>query len=144
METRVVAGVELHEVARSILLKAIATRDPQRFMATIVIGGDRIACCDEGVVFDDDPYRGVATIAPDGEFGGNGLPSILGVFVRATDRQRGYGTALFTAAVRRCIEQGFGRVHVDVLSEGMRHIVEKLPRDLRAVLEVEWNIMMLA
>lgn len=143
MKTRVVSGEELHKIVHAILLEAVTTRDPQGFMAAIVIGGDRIACCDEAIVCDDDSHRGIATIAPEGEYGGTGMPTIVGVFVREADRRCGYGAELFAAAVRRCIERGFERVHVDVLSEGMRYLIEGLPADLRAVLEVEEYSVML-
>lgn len=136
METKIVSGAELRAVAHSILLEAVTARDAQAFMATIVIGGDRIACCDEGIVFVDDPYRGIATIAPVGEWGSDGTPSIVGVFVRESERRRGNGYALLEATVRRCQERGFKRVHIDVLSKGIMRAVEKLPAEMRELLDV--------
>jgi GNAT superfamily N-acetyltransferase len=136
METKVIVGYELRDIAHSILLGAVTCRDPLALMAVTVIGGDRIACCDEGVVFVDDPYRGIATIAPEGEWGSDGTPSIVGIFVREVDRHQGYATVLTEAVVRRCVERGFARVHVDVLSRGVLRAIEKLPAELWDILEV--------
>lgn len=136
MKTRVVFGAELYELAHRITREAIESgRDPQAFMAPAILIGDRITCCDEGVVFVDDALRGIATIAPEGE-GRDGTPTIVGVFVRHLDRRRGYGSVLLEAAVRRCLERGFQKIRIDTLTKGSKRVVDKLPPDLIAYLDV--------
>jgi len=136
MQMRIISGGELRKVAGEIIRNAVSASDSKVIMAVCVIGGDRISCCDEGIVFTDDPHRGIATIAPEGEFGSDGMPSIVGVFVRKDDRRQGYATTLFEEAIRRCVDRGFEEIHVDVMSRGMMQIVEKLPDELRGVLRV--------
>jgi len=119
MQTRIIAGGKLRKIAGDLIRNAASTQDLQAFMSACVIRGDRISCCDEGIVFADDPYRGIVTIAPQGELGSDGMPSIVGIFVRQEDRRQGYATTLFEEAIRRCVERGFQEIRIDVTSKTM-------------------------
>lgn len=129
MKTRIIIGDELARVAEAII------RETPEMLSIMVIGGDRIRCCDEGVVCADDPSCGIATIAPDGEMG-SGKPTIVGLFVRPDARKKSVGTDLFEAAVRRCLERGFDRIHIDAMTKGMIRIIANMSPDLRVHLDV--------
>ncbi len=138
METKVVGYSEFAPLAQKMFKEAIAAKDPLMAISIVVLSGDRITCCDEAIVFTDDPEIGMATISPDGEMR-DGTPTIVGVYVRSADRGKGLGTELMAAAVRRCMERGFEKIRVDVLTIGSKRAVEKLPAELRARLEVTDN-----
>ena len=102
----------------------------------LLLGGDRLACCDEAVAVTTwGRIRGVATISPSGE-DYSGYPAIVGVYVLPTRRQRGYGQQLMEAALRRCQERGFIQVRIDVTSARLMRIIERLPDDLWAMLDI--------
>lgn len=105
-------------------------------VVAILFGGDRLSCCDEAVVLEvNGQIVGAATIAPEGEMGTN-LPAIVGLYVLLAHRRHGYGAAIMRAAVERCRERGFARVCVDIMSTGAKRAVERLPKDLRAMLDI--------
>lgn len=96
---------------------------PLTAVTLILLGGDRFTCCDEWVVIKvDDHPAAIASIAPEGEQH-DGQPSIVGVYVRPGYRRRGYGRAVFRAAIQRCLERGLTPIRVDVLSTAMRHVL---------------------
>lgn len=111
-------------------------------LATMTLfGGDRAHCCDEAVALTDPSGEilGLATIAPDGEEG-SGVPTIVGLYTVKSARQgaRGIpvGTLVLQATIRRCIERGFTKVHIDAMSEGAVKTIARLPDELRRVLQV--------
>ena len=63
---------------------------------------------------------------------GSGEPTIVGLWVHYDHRRDGVGQALLEAAIRRMIERGLTPVRLDVMSEKIGRIVERLPQELRA------------
>jgi GNAT superfamily N-acetyltransferase len=78
---------------------------------------------------------GVATIAPEGEMM-SGRPTIVALYVLPEFRQRGYGKILLEAAVERCLERGFEKIRVDVMSSYAMRAINSLPTHLRDALDV--------
>jgi GNAT superfamily N-acetyltransferase len=115
---------------------AAFTRGRMSVVIGILFVGDRFSCCDEGMgAFADGKLVGIATIAPMGEMG-EGTPTIVGIYVLPEHRGRGIGAGLMRATVERCRERGFDSVRVDVMSTGARVAIERLPEDLRAMLQI--------
>lgn len=105
--------------------------------AAILLGGDRIYCCDEVIAGKTTFGKivGVGTIAPEGEEQ-SGQPTIVALYVHPDFRQKGYGRKIMEATVKRCVERGFAKVRVDVMSDWAMRIINSLPENLRAVLEI--------
>src|SRR3989344_9209087 len=60
----------------------------------LLLSGDRISCCDEGVVMQEgENVIGVATIAPEGEEQ-SGQPTIVALYVSKEYRGKGYGSQI--------------------------------------------------
>ncbi|MEK7554790.1 MAG: GNAT family N-acetyltransferase [Patescibacteria group bacterium] len=136
-DIRIVRGVEFHGLAQQILSEAFKSKASftVAVAAIAVLTGDRISCCDEGIVFAEDPTRGIATLSPMGE-DHDGTATVVGVFVRPADRLRGYGKILLEAGVRRLIERGHNKIRLDLVSKGGKFIAESLPYELRGYLDV--------
>jgi len=101
-----------------------------------LFGGDRISCVDEAVaVMVDGQIVGLATIAPNGE-SGSGKPTIVGAYVLPAFRGKGFGRQLLEFAIRRCLERGFMKIRLDVMSASVRYIVGFLPGELKSALDV--------
>lgn len=107
-------------------------------VVAILFGGDRLSCCDEGVAIEiDGRIVALATIAPHGEgYGGAETPTIVGVYVLPAFRQRGYSAFLMGSAIRRCLERGFQKVRVHVMSAHLMKTIQKLPPELRSIINV--------
>jgi len=102
----------------------------------LLLGGDRLYCCDEGVAVEiDGEIVAMATIAPHGE-DRSGQPTIVAVYVPPEFRGQGYSKPLMEAVVKRCEERGFSEVRVDVMSSYMMKTINSLPNELRAVLDI--------
>jgi len=104
----------------------------------IFLGGDRIACCDEAVTIRTEAgdLVGMATISSQGEdYSGN--PEIVGAYILPKHRGRGYSKELLEKTIERCIERGFEKIRVDVLSKKMMRAVNKLPAEMKEILEVK-------
>lgn len=103
----------------------------------IVLGGERMSCCDEAVVLEDGNGNlvGMATIAPRGE-SGEGKPAIVGLYVLPRFRRQGYAKELLLKTIERCIERGFEKICLDVMSRRLMRVITKLPSDKRDRLEV--------
>ncbi len=103
----------------------------------ILFGGDRLGCCDEGVgIMVGTQLIGIASIAPQGEDRA-GSPTIVGMYVDKAFRHKQLGQRLLQATIQRCQERGFLRIHVDVMSEGMKKIINHLAPESRALLDVQ-------
>lgn len=115
-------------------LRAWVNELPFSPVVATLLAGDRLACCDEAVGIE---VRGKivagATIAPEGEEL-DGQPTIVGVYCLPVFRLSGYGRAAFLAAIKRCRKRGFERVRVDIISAGMRRIIQSLSREEREYL----------
>src|SRR3989338_4530465 len=108
----VIAGDEFRATARDLLSHA------QDFLAVITIGGDRIQCCDEGVVAKTgNTIVGISTIAPKGE-SGDGPPEIVGTYVLNSQRGEGVGKELLLRAIARCKERNLVPVHMTAVTKG--------------------------
>jgi GNAT superfamily N-acetyltransferase len=127
METRVLSHGEFIEFVRSL---------PFTPTVGILLGGDRINCCDEGVALEvDGQIVGVATIAPDGEEC-SGTPTLVAIYVHPLHRRNGYARVIAEAAARRCKERGFNRVRVDVISAYALRVFTSLPSELRSIFDI--------
>ncbi len=131
-------------VPRDVLIEKIRPLHEKPDIAIgLLLSGDRIACCDEGVVAEQETKLiGVATIAPKGEEM-SGQPTIVGLYVIPEHRGKGVGTQILKRAVDRCIERGFENIRMDVMSLNAMKIINKLPEDLKKKIDVHdlGNIM---
>ena len=132
-KVRILNHSELSEFVRSL----ITSGSPIDPVVPMILGGDRLSCCDEAVAVEvDGVIVGVATIAPQGEMN-SGEPTIVGNYVLRKHRSKGLGTKLMAAAVERCRARGFSKVRVDVMSTHEMKIIEALPDDLKSMLDVQ-------
>lgn len=120
------------------VLSALIRENPKD--ATVLVclfGGDRWSCCDEAAVVTDADggVVAIATIAPEGEMG-QGEPTIVGLYVLRAVRRQSLGESVFVTAVERCLERGFKKVRVDVLSKTALRLIGRVPKRLRAALVV--------
>lgn len=128
METRIIQKSELHAWLRALRPSAVIG---------VLLTGDRLSCCDETVAIIDDSGQivGVATIAPHGEEGSS-QPTIVALYIRPSARGQGLAKPLQEATIRRCLERGFKKIRVDVMSARMMKVINSLSSELRDVLEV--------
>jgi len=127
METVVLPIAQLTEWVRTLSHSPIIA---------ILFAGDRILCCDEAVAIQKDgKIVGVATIAPKGE-GLSGVPTIVALYILPVYRRKGYGKKILEAAINRCIERGFPKIRVDVMSSYAMAIIDSLDKNLFDVVEV--------
>lgn len=118
------------------LLHWVNAHIPPSIMRGILFVGDRISCLDEAIGLKaGGEIVGVATIAPEGEMM-SGRPTIVALYVLPEFRQRGYGKILLEAAVERCLERGFEKIRVDVMSSYAMRAINSLPTHLRDALDV--------
>ncbi len=142
MKTKVLRGCEMGQIVDRIVQEALRSAQEERWIGIVLpaLTGERISRCDEGVVFESDPYVGIVTIAPDGLGATVGRPTIVGMHIRPLERGKGYGTALLESAVRRCTERGFSRIHIDAMSPAMVRCTRKLSYEMQDQLEViDWS-----
>lgn len=105
-------------------------------VVVMLLGGDRLSCCDEAVALKvKEEIVGVATIAPKGEQM-SGQPTIVALYILPKYRKTGYGKLLMTKTVERCQERGFEKIQVDVLSKRIFPIIKSLPPESQSRLEV--------
>jgi len=103
----------------------------------IFLGGDRIACCDEAVVMrtETGDLIGMATVSSQGEdYSGN--PEIVGLYILSRYRGLGYAKKILEKTIERCIERGFDKIRLNVLSKKMMRAVNRLPVEMKEILEV--------
>lgn len=134
----------LEVVARGILVKKIRKLfDDPSAAIVILFSGDRLSCCDEGVIMQSgESLIGVATIAPEGE-GRTGQPTIVALYITPEFRGKGYGSQILRKAIERCVERGFNKIRMDVMSSSAKKIIDKLPIELQERIDVHdlGNIM---
>ncbi len=132
-------GIEIASIG--ILFEKIDKLREEKFDAAmaILLSGDRISCCDEGVIMSDkDKTIGLATIAPEGEER-SGQPTIVGLYVAPKYRKKGYGAKILQRAVERCLERGLdkkGKIRMEVMSSWAKKIIDKFPDNLKEKIEV--------
>lgn len=138
------AAPNLEVVPRNVLIKKIGQlHEKPNFAVGLLLSGDRISCCDEGVIMEKEAKLvGVATIAPEGEEH-SGQPTIVGLYVAPEYRGQGYGDQILRRAIERCIERGFDKIRMDVMSSNVSKILEKLPDEMKEKIDVHnlGNIM---
>lgn len=85
---------------------------------------------------------GAATIAPEGDQH-SGQPTIVGLYVAPEHRGKGYGGQILRRAIEKCIERGFEKIRMDIMSLNAKKIIEKLPDELKKKIDVHdlGNIM---
>src|SRR3989344_7005371 len=127
----------LEIVTREVLVEKISKLNKEPNMAIrILFTGDRISCCDEGVIMlAKENIIGFATVAPEGEEQ-SGQPTIVGLYVVPEYRSKGYGGQILQKAIERCFERGFKNVRMDVMSSNATKIIQKLPKDIQDKLDV--------
>jgi GNAT superfamily N-acetyltransferase len=119
------------------LINWVDANIPHGPMRGILFAGDRLSCCDEAVALKvDGRIVGLATIAPKGEYGAGGQPTIIALYVVLGERRKGYGKILQEAVVTRFIERGFQNIRVDVMSSYAMRTINSLPQHLRDALDV--------
>jgi len=103
----------------------------------VLLGGDRIVCCDEAVVMrsESDDLIGIATISSQGE-DYSGDPEIVGLYILPEYRGQGYAKELLKKTIERCTERGFKKICLNVLSKKMMQVINKLPAEMKEILEV--------
>ena len=102
----------------------------------MLLAGDRLTCCDEGIVLkDNDQLIGLATIAPHGEQN-SGEPTIVALYVCPEYRGRGYGRQILIDAIQRCLERGFIKIRLDVMSSAIKKIINQLPPEIKEKLNI--------
>lgn len=117
-------------------LVAFVQSVPLTVSVAILLGGDRLTCCDEGVALKvEGQIVGVATIAPKGEEQ-SGTPTLVALYVHPDHRQRGYARIIAEAAAKRCKERGFTMVRVDVMSAHAMRVFRSLPPELGHIFDV--------
>jgi GNAT superfamily N-acetyltransferase len=124
------------EFATKVVSEYLAQNKNSLAMVTL-FGGDRIHCCDEVVVAEDQAGRfvGMATIAPDGEMS-DCTPTIVGLFVDKEFRGYGFGTEILKATVERMLARGFNTIRIDALSIGAKKAIERLPHGCRSYITI--------
>ena len=124
-------------VPRDILIEKVSQfYEKPDIAVAVLLGGDRISCCDEGVIMEkESKLIGVATIAPEGEEH-SGQPTIVGLYVAPEHRGQGYGGQILKRAIERCIERGFDKIRMDVMSSNASKIIEKLPEGIKEKIDV--------
>ena len=137
-------GPTIKVVPRGILIEKIRQlHEKPNIAVALLLGGDRISCCDEGVIAEQESKLiGVATIAPEGEEM-SGQPTVVGLYVVPEHRGKGIGAQILQKAVARCIERGFDQIRMDVMSSNAMKIIEKLPDELKDKIDIHdlGNIM---
>lgn len=129
METKILDKVGFSKAVCSL---------PHNPVVHILFAGDRFYCCDEAVaVYIENKVVALASIAPKGEEG-IVKPTIVGVYVHPNFRGQGFGKVVFEAVINRCLERGFAKIYVEVLSSYMMRIVDHLSPELRSVLDVRY------
>ena len=132
MRYEVVTQPELTSFANDLIRNAADTRDLLTVAAISAIGGDRIVCCDEGIVartrFGN--LVGLASIAPQGE-SHDGSPEIVGVFVGRKYRRKGIGKELLIRVINRCEERGL-RPSMHAVTNNGWALLQALPDNIRA------------
>lgn len=92
----------LEVVPRNILIEKISQlHEKPNIPIAILLSGDRISCCDEGVIMEKEAKLvGVETIAPEGEEH-SGQPTIVGLYVVPEHRGQRIRQADFEASDRK-------------------------------------------
>lgn len=102
----------------------------------ILFGGQRFTFVDEVIAaFDGIILVGAVTLSAVGEYG-TGEPAIIGLLVTKGWRRKKIGTRLMERAIRRMDERGLTPIYVDVLSEALKRLIEKLDESLKQKLIV--------
>lgn len=118
------------------LLSLIGQLKPSLIIG-MLFAGDRMSCCDEAVVMKSSAGEllGWATLAPRGEER-NGNPTIVGVYIVPSARGKGFALPLLRATLERGQARGFRKMKIEVFSERLARVIEKLSVEEKAYLDV--------
>ncbi|PIR74613.1 MAG: hypothetical protein COU35_01540 [Candidatus Magasanikbacteria bacterium CG10_big_fil_rev_8_21_14_0_10_47_10] len=127
----------LEVVPHNILVEKVGRLFEKPNMAIgILLAGDRMSCCDEGVIMQEGKNLiGIATIAPKGEEM-SGQPTIVALYVAPEYRSKGYGNQILQKAIERCLERGFEKIRMDVMSSNATKIIKQMPKEIQEKLDV--------
>lgn len=96
----------------------------------ILFGLDRRRCVDEAFLgYIQSKSFCCCTISHKGQ-NQTGQPAIIGLYVIPKARKLGIGTRLFRAALQHCIDKKLTPVRVDVMSDAVMRMIEKLPPEM--------------
>jgi len=116
--------------AHPVIDRLFASLPVTELWLPILFGGDRKYCCDEAAVIEiEGKIVSLATIAPNGEEN-SGEPTIVGLYTVEPHRELGYGRMVMIEAIERCIERGFQKIRIDVISIQARNLILTLPKHL--------------
>lgn len=102
----------------------------------VLFGGSRLTCVDEVLAaYEKDTFVGTVTLSPVGEMN-TGDPSIIGLLVLKGWRRKGIGTMIMKSAINRMKERGLTPVHIDVLSNNAKKLIEELDDEFKKYLIV--------
>ncbi len=143
--------MEIRQIRIAELYEALRPFQPNRALF-ILMGGDRLSCCDEAIAaFEGNRFLGAATLSPYGD-GHNVLderlarhlgepakqaePEIVGLWVAPLHRRHGVALALLVAAVERMTERGLVPAKIVALSATLLRQIGRLSPKLLAQLTV--------
>jgi GNAT superfamily N-acetyltransferase len=102
----------------------------------LLFGGDRLLCCDEAVIAEEDGrVISLATIAPKGEAGEG--PTIVGLFTLKAYRRQGIARRVLQQAILRCAERQLVPVRISLLSSKSLLLVNTLGPEYKDLLEID-------
>jgi GNAT superfamily N-acetyltransferase len=102
----------------------------------ILLAGDRWFCVSHVLTATvNGKIVGVSTVADKGEMG-EGVPTIVALYVLPKYRNNGIGTKLFEATVDYMLSLGLSPIRVDILNPKISIMVKKLPKEKRVRLVV--------
>lgn len=103
----------------------------------LLFGGDRYSCCDQYIICSaGDDLVGIASIAPEGEQN-SGRPTIVGLWIKPSFRNQGWGHKILAAAINQCLQRKFNKIRIDALNPEMKKTIEKVSPKLSAHLDVQ-------
>ncbi|MEH1902487.1 MAG: GNAT family N-acetyltransferase [Nostoc sp.] len=109
-----------HGISRGVLFSGVVYRRRHRY-----------SCIDQAVaLFKEGELIALGTIAPHGEMN-SGVPTIVGIWVRPSDRHLGHGAAITQKVIERSIERGFEKIQLDAIVEPIIKIHASLTQGLK-------------
>jgi len=102
----------------------------------ILLAGDRWLCVSHVLTaIINGKIVGISTVADKGEMG-EGIPTIVAIYVLPEYRNNGIGARLFEATVDYMLSLRLSPIRVDILSPKIASMIKKLPGQKRAMLVI--------
>ena len=136
---KIEASASFEVVPRDVLLEKIRQfQENPDFAVKLLFSDQSLSGCDEGVIMEkESKLIGVATIAPKGESGA-GQPSISAFYIAPEHRGNEYGGQILKRAMERCVERGFVKIRVDIMSINAANLMEKLPAEIKDKMDIHY------